>query len=127
MSTAVSQTEWNGVYYDGERGEHYTITIGDDAVQLREVFGARDPEVLEIDEFREYAEAGVFTKVSPDVVDDPISLVEEIHSRLHSLYRGRDVDVGAFDTADATFALKATLVVRASYDLESGVRAPPIY
>jgi hypothetical protein len=108
MSQALSQDEWNGVYYDRQSGEFFIMDVGESEVTLVEAFTGSDYETLGEEEFRDCARDGDFEEVSGEVLEDPAEVVKNILFEAANAASGDQSGFDHYASADVDFAITAT-------------------
>lgn len=108
MSQALSQDEWNGVYYDRQSGEFFVMDVGESEVTLVEAFTGADYETLGEAEFRDCARDGDFEEVSPEVLEDPAEVAKNLLFEAANAASGDRSGFDHYAPADVDFAITAT-------------------
>lgn len=109
MDQKVSQTEWNGVYYDRMAGDFFLMDVRDEGVTLVDAFLGTDYETLGFEDFLDAVEADEFEEVSEDVVRDPAEYAEQmLYEATNAVSGGSTSFSSYFKPVDADFAVTAT-------------------
>jgi hypothetical protein len=109
MEHKVSQTEWNGVYYDRMFGDFCLMDVRGEGVTLIDAFLGTEYETLGFDEFHDAAESGEFEEVSEDVVRNPADYAQQmLYEATNAVSGGSTSFSSYFKPVDADFAVTAT-------------------
>lgn len=110
MVEPINQSDWDGVYYDDNVNQFFTIDVIDDGVKLINPFAEGRSEYLESDEFRDLVKDGTFTEVSESVVQDPSVLAGNfLNESFIAFINDEEIDY-QYSPVNLRFAIKATSV-----------------
>lgn len=109
MSEDITQSDWNGVYYDRQAEDFYIMDVAPDGVTLINAFTGVDFETLGLEEFADIARDGDFEQVSPDVLDNPAEYVYRLlEEATAATTHEQSASFAKFSAVDADFAMTAT-------------------
>jgi hypothetical protein len=105
MPEIISQADWDGVYYDGQSGVYFILTVHEDGISMCDPFTGDPFHHMTGAEFED--ESDEFLEIDAETVRNPESVISDVVIAAQSAMDGDTTEVRAYHGIEVEFALQA--------------------